>query len=106
VSKEYSSRYLRTYGEIGVCVSLDILFNVIIRWKIRRIATNVDTLRILIYPNPIHEHMYWEHEICKVDLSKVLGHAKICNDVLVRLRKKDGTNKTHVPWVLWAQALR
>lgn len=56
------------------------------RWPLRRIASNIDLVRMLVHAYPVDAHRGREAEILDVDVSKRLRDAQICEDVLFTIR--------------------
>jgi len=71
-----------TYSEIGVCISIRKAGDIFICRETIWVATNVNSIGVLVYSNVIDEHIDWEVDVGEVNLSKVLRHAQVCNDVL------------------------
>lgn len=58
------------------------LVDVGLSWEVRRVATDVDVVRILINANPVDLHDGRERQVFEVDEAEVRGHAQVGDDVL------------------------
>ena len=50
--------------------------------EIRRIASDILCIRILIDADVVHLHCGWECQVVEVDKPKVAGHAQVHNEIL------------------------
>jgi hypothetical protein len=71
-----------TYSEIGVCISIRKAADIIGCRETFWVATNIDSIGVLVYSNVIDKHIDREVDVREVYLSKVLRHAQVCNNVL------------------------
>lgn len=57
-------------------------------WEVDRIASNIDGILWLIYPNPINAHGCRERQRIEDNISKILREPQVGNNVLSKAGKR------------------
>ena len=60
----------------------NLLVDVSCRREVRRVAADVDVVRVLVDANPVDFHLSWEGEMVEIDEAEVRRHSQVGDDVL------------------------
>lgn len=81
ILREWLSIVIFPRRQVRVGVRFDVRVDIRLRREIRRVASNVDVVRILVYSNVVDSHCCGECQMLEVHIAKIAGHAQVGNDV-------------------------